>query len=298
MALSQTAAYSPPSNEFEYTYERSYSHGLEKIYALENVDVRSIRKIAPRASFAKSGRSKKISKSQLVKHSDELEFNFEPPFQKALPSFVYKEPIQVLGLSKRIEQLLLSQEKFLLSDLLDDHQALLAIKGLGQGHCDEISDKLQNYLDEHLNDENPQKIDYASWMKTLVGDLSPKKCAVLLEAYNLPPLLTLSPADNAELRKLTSETRLKYTDEVLLEIRTPKKTQQVTTDFQMIVDIYIKPWMCRRAGLASLDELQEYLIKLGNSYPHTLDALYFLSTAYFKGHSPLSTFLFLKYSLF
>ncbi|MGZ3633096.1 MAG: hypothetical protein ACXU9U_05595 [Parachlamydiaceae bacterium] len=289
MAFSQNTAFFNSIDTFENTYEHSYSHGLEKIYALENIDIRSIRKIAPRNLPSKP--SKKIAKPSLVPQTEQLEFAFEPQFQKFIPPFVYQEPIQVLDLSKRIEQNLLEQNKILLSDLLAHPLETLAIKGIGQGHLDEISSKLQNYLDEHLN-HCEQKIDFSSWLKTLLGTLDRKKCAVLLESFDLPSLLPLSPSDHADLRKLSPEKRSSWIEDAIQEICCSEKKQRVNADLQQIVDVFIKPWLCRRNGIAHRDELQEYLFKLGNFHSSSLPILLFVESLYFQDRFLLAPFLF------
>lgn len=292
MAFSQREVCTTAFDAFENIYQRSYSHGLEKIYALENIDVRSIRKISSPSAVRTASNSKKITKPYKQK-SEQLELPFVGPFQTKLTPFIFREPIQVLGLNKRIEKWLIDQEKVCLTNLLeDDKQTLVHLKGIGQGHLDEITDKLLNYLEENSPSDESPKIDFTSWMKTFLADLDPKKCAVLLETFQLPPLTLLSPAESAEIRKLTHEKRAQWLEETTQDCCTQTKIDLIKTDLKEISDLFIKPWLRKRGGIASLSEMQDYLLKLGGLYSHTSQVLDFISDVFFDQKFPFALYLF------
>lgn len=52
----------------------------------------------------------------------------------------------------------------------------------------------------------------------------------MLEAFELPALVHLSPAESAEVRKLTSENRVKWMEEALAKCQSSQKTLQVHFD--------------------------------------------------------------------
>lgn len=290
MAFSQRDLYSTAFDEFEHTYQHSYSHGLEKIYALENVDIRSVRKIENPAGLSAKIQTKKITRKQPKLAVEQLELPFGFPFQKTIEPFIFREPIQVLGFTKRVEGWLLGLEKVTIGDLLDNtRQSILPLTGIGQGHLDEICSKLYSYLEQNYL-ETP-KLDFVSWTKTVMGDLEAKKSAVLLEAFELPALVHLSPAESAEVRKLTSENRVKWIEEALVKCQSPQKMLQVHSDMHHMAEHHLKPWLHMRVGMATLDELQECLFKLSGCYPYLQQNLTFFSTIYFQGHFPLEPFL-------
>ncbi|MBA3602424.1 MAG: hypothetical protein H0W50_02000 [Parachlamydiaceae bacterium] len=292
MAFSQQEVCISAFDTFESTYQRSYSHGLEKIYALENVDIRSVRKISAPTPFRLENHSKKVTSKPSKRIIEQLEFCFEATFQQVLAPFIFREPVQVLCLTKKIEKYLFDQDKLTVGDLLeDDKQTLIPLKSLGQGHLDEIVTKLHNYLEEFATTKNSPRIEFTSWMKTLVADLDAKKCAVLLETFQLPPLVPLSPSENAEIRKLTNEKCNQWIKEAMSECRTPSKKQQLNSDLQNITNVYLKPWLRKRGSIASVAEVHEYLLKLSGDHPHAIQILEFISHVYFDQKFPFAVAL-------
>lgn len=291
MAFSRQDQYSASLDEFERTRQNAYSHGLEKIYALENVDIRSIRKIGSSSSPTKI-QSKKVSRKNTSPSLEQPEFSFGLPFQRKIEPFIFREPLQVIGFSKRVESWLLGLGKRFIGDLLDSNrESIIDFKGIGQGHLDEINEKLQCYLDEHLIEDASQKFNIVSWLKTLVGDLEAKKCTVLMNAFQLPVLLPLTPAENAEVRKLSPENRSLWVEDALALCRLPTKIEQVKSDMQLIAHCLVKPWLQKHMGIAREEELEECLLKLSGFYPHLEQTLDFVSKAFFEDQFPLLAFL-------
>lgn len=292
MAFSQTDLYTSHYDEFEHTHQNSYSHGLEKIYALEHVDIRSVRKIESPPVLNTKIPLRKSSAQQVDLVDDQLALPFGFPFEKKLEPFIYREPIQVLGFTKRVESWLLTLGKYTLGDLLDSSkQSLIPLTGIGQGHQDEIRQKVLHYLQQNLPKALEVKINFDSWAKALFGDLEPKKCAVLFDAFELPLLTPLSPAESAEVRKLSPENRKIWLEEALESCQTPSKAEQIECDILQLVEVYIKPWLSLRHGIAHIDEIEEYLLKLSGFYAHTPQMLAFFSETYFDGLFPLGRYL-------
>lgn len=251
-------------SSFEKTYKNSYSHGFEKIYALENVDIRSVRKID--LSNQRPLENSEDGVDQLAKDKEVLKQQLEFDFDSiTLEPFVLREPIQVLGLSQRVESLLLTQQKLLIKDLLTkDSRSLSGIAGLGFGHLDE----LQNRLQMHLKGKNLSKvssIDFYSWARTLIGDISAKKAFVALESYELCELLTLSTAENIEVKKSVPQAKQRWVEEVIADLNSSSKVDQFCADFISVTQRFIIPWLDRRQGIASTVELQERLLALSTS---------------------------------
>lgn len=280
------------SEPFELVPHASYSHGLEKIYGtFETIDIRSVRKISSTAPSLGT-QSKKLFKIQPALTSNQLEFDLGPFFRKTLDSFVLREPIQVLGFSRRIEKWLLDQGKFTIADLLEnDTQTVAPLKGIGQGHFDEISVKLQNYLNAQSCDQTA-KIDFTSWLKTLIAHIEPKKSALLLETFDLPSLLPLTPAEIADLRKLSKGKCSELIGEAILEISTCTTREQIFSDMQDLTNIFIKPWLHKRTGISNRHELCDYLSKLSGLHPNLEGILKFMSSIYFEHFFVLEPFLY------
>ena len=199
------AALPPPDTlTFEETYKTAYSHGLEAIYALENIDIKSIRPILPLQANKAPG-PKIVPQIFPEKLSDQLELDLGDAYRGWIDSFIKKEPIHVLGLSRHAEKCLLEHGKRVLGDLIHTNlKEFVFLKGMGQGHVDEIQQKLARYL-EGRPLERCKKIDFASWIRSIVAAFDRKKVYVALESHHLSDLFSLSPSESVETRRLTLE---------------------------------------------------------------------------------------------
>jgi hypothetical protein len=221
---------------FEETYKNSYSHGLESIYALESIDLRSIRKLE---SVQKEVEEPRVIWKRSV--ASQFEFDFGPRFRNWIEPFFLDEPIQVLRLSRFAERLLLEQKRERLRDLLLDLQFIK-----GQSHLLEITDKLTEYTaGKEL--ERAQGIDFGSWIRTLCPS---KRFSLILESYGLESILV---GENRELN--SHEWRL----EALQQLRL--KREEVKKRLDELMAVFVRPWMVKRKGLATRDEVIERLEK-------------------------------------
>lgn len=279
----------PSIKSFEETYKTSYSHGLEDIYALENVDIKSVRKIGdvtkktPEKVAETSKPSKKKNKpSQLM-----LDLGCE--HTGLIPSFLFREPIQVLNLSRPAEKCLIDHGKLLLKDLIGSNlQELIFIKGIGQGHIDEVGSKLKQYLEERSLDQC-DSIDFSSWILSLTAGLERKKIFVLLQQYQLADLLSLTPMESVEVNRISEDKRALWIQEMRTILQTEKTKKMVLEDVQNVTDAFIQPWMRRRHFMATSDELLERMQKVSERQAIVIHALDFLSALYFNGQSPIES---------
>jgi hypothetical protein len=114
----------------------TYSHGLESIYKIETIDVKSIRKL--------SDSKPKVPTILLEEGEDhQLSFDFGPSFRSWISPITLLEPLQVLGLPKPIEKMLNEKEFRSVGDL---QSGRLKEVGLGQGHVEDIQLSLGRYL--------------------------------------------------------------------------------------------------------------------------------------------------------
>jgi predicted RNA-binding Zn ribbon-like protein len=272
-------------SSFEHIYRTSYSHGLEKIYALENVDIRSVRKIGSRLPAAVNRRAPLRAKPRLrLQESQQLEFAFcrlevEEPF-------ALREPIQVLGLSRAVTAKLQARGYRQLRDLIHiDLRTQLAGQGIGQGHIEDLCETLENYLAKSQL-QNGQPLDFAAWARSLIGDLDPRYSTLLLEPFELAHLVTLSPSENAEMRRLNAESRRSWQQEALQALRLPASRQQVDRDLREIRDKFLAPWLAKRHCCATESELAERLLNLGSWLPEEVHVWRWIKSVYFDERSP------------
>lgn len=242
---------------FEEVYKTAYSHGLEAIYALENVDVRSIRRIQEPLTKPEKKKVSKLKKEI----SQQLEFDFGPDFRSSIPPFFLDEPIQQLNLSKHAEKILLDHAKVRLRDLL-----AYDFKGIGQGHIEEIKEKLQDYI-AGRDLELTKTVDFAAWIRSLFVGMPAKKVFVLLEEYDLGELIQITSAEKVEIRRLSSEKRREWIQEITVSsIR--EKVLELTA-------VFLRPWMNKRFGIARKEELHERLERISECPSLALKAFRF-----------------------
>jgi len=193
-----------------------------------------------------------------------------------------------LGLAKHAEKCLIEQGKTRLKDLINvDLRSFIFFKGMGQGHLEEIKQKLAHYL----NGRSIQKrstIDFYAWIRSLIATLERKKIYVLFDAYELSEMITLSAAEVMEVRRLSSEKRQEWVQEAIKMLTADGVKSSVIHDMQSIVSILIKPWVRERDGLASHTELEERLEQISPGQPIAKKTLKLFSELYFEGEFPLN----------
>jgi hypothetical protein len=243
------------STEFDVlsTPQNAYSHGLESIYKLECIDLKSVRKfsMAPEKSAQKDPISlwEEVSEPQ-------LSFDLGPAFRGWMVPSVLQEPVQVLQLSRPVEKNLLEKGLQTLGAL---EQASLQGFGIGQGHIEELRRKLGQYL-EGKPRLRTARIDFQSFIKCLLGDLEWKKVYVFLAAFGIAEWVVLSAADSADVKKLSFENKQRWCGEVQDQLKTASKAAKLQSFFLLITETWTRPWMRVRGGLATKEEIVEALL--------------------------------------
>lgn len=277
---------------FEDIYKTAYSHGLEAIYAIEKIDLNSIRRISEPQPIKVVAKQQKPAISVQSQLPNQLEFDFGDAYRGWMESFVVREPIQVLGLSRHAEKSLSTNGKMVLRDLIGvDLHSFVFFKGMGQGHIDEIQQKLSQYLNGRVLHQCPT-VDMAAWMRSWLGQADRKKVFVCLQPYHLEGFVALSMAENLEVGRLPPDKKLEWTNDILSEIRKEKIRLSINEDLKKIVDVFIKPWMQRRQGMATRQEIMERLQKISDEPELTAYIFDFLSSTFSNGSFPLKSFLY------
>ena len=282
----------PDLQSFEGTYKTAYSHGLEAIYTIQNVDLGSIRRIsAPHSTPDPKPQVKAITFESPLE--SQLEFDFGEQYRDWIESFVLAEPLHVLGLSRYAEKCLNEHGKKFLKDLVGaDLREFIFYKGMGQGHIDEIRQKLQKYL-EGRSLYRCRTIDFAAWIRSLVSGIDRKKACVLIGTYGLSELISLSPAENVELRKLTLEKRQELIEETLQQLKMSAVHENAFRDMRQIFYVFFKPWIVSRHGLVDGNQLNERFERVSDMPQMTQNAINFLSSVFFNGAFPLKKILYM-----
>ncbi len=273
---------------FDEVYKTSYSHGLEAIYAIEKVDLKTVRRINDIPKYTERAPIKMPVKAS-TRPAGQLEFDFGASFNERMDSFVLKEPVNILGLAPHAEKSLIDLRLLTIEDLLKaDLKKLIYVKGMGQGHIDEIEYKLKSYVDG-ISLYACQTFSFKAWLRSLLGVFNRKKVFVALEPYQLAELFTLTPLESVEVRRLTLEKRREWQQEMQPFLLSKQKN--VENDLRKMTQVFLKPWMDRRCGFAVGEELMERLKRICEQPLFVSPVIEFISTQYYQGHHPLNVFL-------
>lgn len=264
-----------------------YSNGFESIYALENVDVRTVR----RMSTGKPAQSLESQELKLVhpdiNESEELQLDFGEVFCGKMTPYRYLEPIQVLRLAAVSEKTLLEAGKRTVMDLIalvDGNVPM--IKGLGQGHIDEIRQSLQKYLQGWSKKPSPL-IDFCGLVRCLLGHMEEGKIWLCLEPFQLTHLFQLNPAKLGDVKRLNKAQREEAYQRVKDESTGENRKVFLYEQIKRLGEVFVKPWLATRQGFAQEQEIIEYLKTVSVQPSETAAIWAFLKESYFRGEFPL-----------
>jgi hypothetical protein len=261
---------------FADTYKNAYSHGLEAIYAIETIDLKTVR---PLQSEALPKRPLNPISKNIVSQTEEnkqLAFDFGAKFSQCIESPIVLEPIHVLQLSSQAHKILLSHQKTCLQDLISlQPSEFVFFRGLGQGHIDEIQEKLHLYLKDHSL-KLVSRLPLSSLIRILLGTLEAKKAYVFLEKFDLQDFLSLSSAETMEIRRLSSQERISIQQEILEVLKRGPQIEAVKRVLISAFEAFIKPWVQCRQGIVTEDEFLERLQRISDYSDKTISILQFL----------------------
>jgi hypothetical protein len=261
---------------FEEVYKTAYSHGLESIYRLESVDIKTVRTLSSEVA-------PQLVEEPILPFKIDPKLDLGPAFSGYLEPFVLREPIQVLKLARHTEKCLLEQDLKTLGDLQrTDLSRLVYVKGMGQGHVQEVQEKLFSYT-RGKETKGATSIDFGSWIRELVGDLEAKVAWVVLEPYQLVSEIALTSLESIEVKKLTVERKREIEAQAKERLAHPDKIKQVLDRFSEIGQVFVRPWIFSRSGVASIDEIEERLERVALDRSSARASLKFLWDHYKKG---------------
>jgi hypothetical protein len=233
-----------------------YTHGMENIYAVETIDLSTVRPM-------ESG-SKEVLKTVLTAEQipPQLELPYADSFRSTLESFRLSEPMRVLSLSAMAERGLTENGILTIRDLIEkDSAELKYLKGLGQGHLDEIGERLGSYLDQGSL-YHSTTVDFVGLVRSVLSTLKTKDVHVLLESYGLGELISLTPAEKAEVRHLNEERRQAVIDDAMNVLRKEEVVAFLAGQLSRAVKVFVVPWIRGRCGLARDWEAEERLVNV------------------------------------
>jgi len=192
-----------------------------------------------------------------------------------LEPFYLDEPIHVLNFPKHLERSLIDHGFCLLRDLVHkDFKSSLSRSAA------EIESQLQVYL----KDKGSTRIDFASLIKCVAGAQDKKRAKAALDPYSLGDLITLTPLENLEMKRLSQEKK----GELSLEFyqRIAGKKNFVRAKIREISAVLLKPWMRSRFGFATKMELMDRIMRVSEDPEMAEPVLAFISSLYFERAFP------------
>jgi len=274
--------------ELEEQHRQSYSHGLEDIYALENVDLSTVRRLDISQHEEVLTPSAVIDQSE--EFSEQLEMDLGREWRGWMDSLILKEPIKVLGLPAQLENSLSERGIGSLKDLWEPSEEEMVSLGFGQGHIDEFSRHLERYLQGRPL-QHCQTVDFASLLRSLVADENEKKMHLCVENYGLARLFPLSRTQTMELRRLDVEQRRRLHNETLRGLTSTSKYRNLDEILQEVVTVFVIPWIHQRGGLTNSSEVKERLWRISIDPSIAQKVIHFLSDVYYDGGCPVTHYL-------
>lgn len=274
------------------SYRGAYSHpGLEAAYEIQNIDVRTVRLLQDTQTVSEAISEAESNPFFDLHNTEQLDFNFGEELSPGISPLVLEEPIQVLMLSPSVEKILFAFDKLFLKDLMNiNPQEWVLFKGIGQGHLDEIQEKLKEYLKPHVL--TPARwIDFACLVRILVGACNRKQAFVLLDSYGLSDFISLSHAEKIEVRRMSEDEKSLMCQNLRMELKVSRASEKLQQVFGEIVQVLIKPWMRKREGLASTSELMERFERISKDPSITHSVLQFISDVFLDEQCVLSPYL-------
>jgi len=285
---------SPSLESFEETYKTAYSHGLENIYSLETVDLKTVKRLQNhQVEPMVSPDEERVVLLEKPHFEEQLDLELGDSFRGWVEPLFLMEPIQVLGLAQTTERYLFQHNKIRLKDLIEqDLREYIFLDGIEQRYVDEIQSKLLAYIGNRSL-ERSFTIEFGSWLRSLIVGLERIKAAVLFQTFGLEEVVPLSTTERVRIKKVDSKTKQQWMEQILRELQQVERSASVHKNMQRFVQTFILPWMLGRNGLAMKNELMERLQKVSDTYELTTNAMHFFSEVYYEGKFPLTKYLFL-----
>lgn len=231
----------------------AYSHGLEKIYDLEVVNPATVRPLSiPVASIQKPSTS--TQKAELPRDCD-IGLPFGKQFETAMLSPRLDEPIESLALSPFAMK---SLTPYGCKTICELHQALYTMKGLGQGHIEEIKEKIATYLGPFPLSKRTT-VDFLSLIRIAFHGVDAKDRYFFLHSFSLGQLFPLKPNELHEIDKWSQEMK----EKAFKRVQSAASKESIATKLDDIITVFVKRWLFDRGGFAKGYELEERLLMIG-----------------------------------
>src|SRR6202030_2402998 len=98
-------------------------------------------------------------------------------------------------------------------------------------------------------------------------------------------------AEAVEARHLSAEKREEWISQIKAEYKAEVRLQFLHGSFKKVAEVFVKPWIRQRNGLATLQEIEERLFRVSDDRKMAQQIIRFISAIYCEGQSPLQKHL-------
>ncbi len=239
--------------------EKRYSHGLEAIYALETIDVRTIKPLGS-TQDAESEKEPEIAPLYTLPVISEKELPLEDKFRSEIEPLHLNEPLYLFDFSKECLRSLYSMNILLLKDLGQITYPRLLAKGIHEKYAEEIINKVP---DEKKATDRTRSVDFGSWIRSLIPEKDQASFYLLLKKYELAHLFKISSMVNIEIKRMNSQDIPRLINDAILGLHTGEKKELTNSNIRLIAETFIIPWMRGRLGVATRYEIMDRLEQIG-----------------------------------
>lgn len=265
-----------------------YGSNLEKIYTFEAIDLKTVQPLnveAPSAEMQPQAEPPRTVAKQ-------ISLDLGEGWRDWIPPCYLDEPIELLRLSITLQKKLREENCSTIGEVCQwisfwKPSAAELPDSLGLGHRDELHKALSDYLAAYC--EEPHRaweIQLSSWIRcSLCLALSPSEALLLLDSYGLADLYRSDVAyEWDKVRRYAGEARREAIAAALAKWRQHEGQQSwIRNRWRQLSSAFLIPWMSRRGGLASEEELLERLSARCSGTVEQLSAWLLLLDQYGQG---------------
>jgi len=278
-----------------------YNSGFENIYALKNIDVKTIRKIGERPAAPidnkqseknnfKKEENKKVPVCYQKKEKQPKKFNSTLDLydDNIMTALVLEEPISQLNLSGQASKSCLDNDINIIGDIFRMEKED-SFEGIACGHIDEIVQKSHGYTGD-IDLYNVREVDFESLVKCLIGDLDPLAIYCFLKGYSLEGLVRLTNENIAQFKVMKSEDISRLSEKGCKLLRQTSKRDFVEKHCSKIFHFFFRGWMMSRYCVASYDDIIERLVRVSLNAKVVFKVMDLIQALYYEESNYLANF--------
>lgn len=211
-----------------------------------------------------------------------LSLDLGAPFRGWMPSMALDEPIGALGLSPQATGPLGDAGFLVLRDIVQLRKSgATSLQGMGQGHFDEMMQRLDAYLKGRDHD-CCRKIDFTGLVRCVLSDVSAKDAHLACDQHGLEHLYPLNASQEMDLRRVSSEQLVARRADAVAKVSEEHHRAVLVEKLAEITEVFVRPWMRGRHGIATRSEVEERVEAVSTDVKDTRQVLRWIQDLFLK----------------